>query len=108
MGSNSVCRKRKLFRRARDGVYSLISAEIRGVDSQSYLRILSFNGETGKPVYITNSFEQIFSVNRRNLSDSGPGLVVHCLWELNLITVFDTVYAAGPAIHKGVPSEDMP
>ena len=73
-----------------------ISAEIRGVDSQSDLRILLLTEKLEKPVYLTNSFEQIFSVNRRNFSDSGPGLVVHCLWQLNLTTVFDTVHTAGP------------
>ena len=77
-------------------MYCLISAEIRGVDSQSDLRILLFNGETGKTRVPNEQFRTDFSVDRRNFFDSGPDLVVHCLWQLNLTTVFDTVHAAGP------------
>ena len=61
-----------------------------------------------KPVYLTSSFDQIFSVNRRNFSDSGPGLVVHCLWQLNLTTVFDTVHAAGPGHSQRGPEWRYP
>lgn len=49
-------------------------------DVYNYRRYFKKKLET--PVYLTKSF----SANRRNFSDSG--LVVHCLWHLNMTKVF--------------------